>query len=287
MNNQTKGADMWLSWLGRTRNRSDLLDANRARAMQALLDAPPEITDGAALPPLWHWLYFWDVEPQSDLGFDGHPHRGGFLPPVDLPRRMWAGSRVSIHESPAIGDRALCRSKILKVVPKQGRSGALVFVTVRHDISVDGRLCIKDEHDIVYREAARPHDPPSQTVEAPTVAQWSRRIAPEAPLLFRYSALTFNGHRIHYDRRYCIEEEDYPGLVVHGPLLATLMLEEARKANPGRCVRSFSFLGVSPVFDTEDFAVEGKASRDTPASAEVWVRAGVRLSMRGQVEFAN
>ena len=244
--------------------------------------------DGDTLPPLWHWLYFWDIAARSGLGRDGHPALGGFLPPVGPARRMWAGSRVAFPGRLVIGDTAERVSTIAAVTEKTGRTGRLVFVTVRHEISGSGGLAVVDEHDIVYREdsgagaAGRPGE------VAPEDAVWRETVDPDATLLFRYSALTFNGHRIHYDRDYARDVEGYGGLVVHGPLLATLMVGLAARARPDRTVARFEFRGQRPVVDTERFTVCGRpesGEADDDAIA-VWVANGEgMLAMRGRTEF--
>lgn len=278
----------WRAWIGRRQSQSDVIDVQRARALQATLDdegAPLEAGD--PLPPLWHWLYFWSVAPASALGPDGHPARGGFLPPIEsLPRRMWAGSRVTFARPLPLGAEAERSSVIADVQVKEGRSGSLAFVTVRHEVSIEGAVALSEEHDIVYRQAARPDakGPPGEP--APRDAAWTRAIQPDPVLLFRYSALTFNGHRIHYDHPYVTGTEGYPGLVVHGPLLATLMIEQVRTHLPAATVAAFSFRALSPIFDTAPFAVAGQPAEDG-THADVWVAdpAGT-LAMRGDVTLA-
>ena len=221
-------------WIGKTRADTDLIALRQAQLLAATIDyhAPGRIADGEELPPLWHWIYFLEGVPDSGLGPDGHPARGGFLPPVPLSNRLWAGGRVSFLEPLRIGSAARRESTILKIDHKQGRSGDLVFVTVGHQlISVRGELLVREEHDIVYRNAAAP-GPPAQ-ISAPAGA-FSRLLTPSATMLFRYSALTFNGHRIHYDADYCRQHEGYANLVIHGPLLATLLASHAEQAGGGR-----------------------------------------------------
>ena len=211
-------------WVGRTETRSDQVTAAPMAALSATLDRDDALPKpGDALPPLWHWLYFLPVHQQSELGPDGHAKLGGFLPPVPLPRRMWAGTRVEFHHPLRVGDSITRESRIVNVEHKQGRTGSLVFVLVRHEIRNAAGVALTDEHDIVYRDSPRPGDPaPPPAPAAPADPTWERTVHPDDVLLFRYSALTFNGHRIHYDRRYVTEVEGYPGLVVHGPLQATL-----------------------------------------------------------------
>jgi 3-methylfumaryl-CoA hydratase len=278
----------WRAWIGRRAAADDILDPLRVRAMHAALDlggAAPG--PGEAVPPLWHWLCFWETAPRSGLGPDGHAARGNFLPPIDLPRRMWAGSRVRFLAQLPVGARMTRLSKVADVVVKSGRSGRLAFVTVRHRIYREGDpgVALEEEHDIVYREPPR-NDAPARPAEpAPPTATWSMEIVPDPVLLFRYSALTFNGHRIHYDRPYAVEHEGYRGLVVHGPLLATLMAQLAVRSNPGRSLADFSFRALSPVFDIAPFCVAGAPKGND--SVDLWVEdADARCAMRGRASFA-
>lgn len=246
-------------WIGRSEERRDAVTAAPVAALAATLDLDETSPQaGDPLPPLWHWLYFLPVHRQSELGPDGHARRGGFLPPVALPRRMWAGGRLQFHQALRIGEPISRVSRIADVRMKQGRSGALVFVVVQHQISGQAGLAVTEEHEIVYRDHARPGDPAPVAQQAPADAAWRRVIDPDDVLLFRYSALTFNGHRIHYDRRYAVEVERYPGLVVHGPLIATLLAELVREQLPQSVMKRFEFRAVSPIFDIADFAVCGK-----------------------------
>ncbi|HEV8414920.1 MAG TPA: MaoC family dehydratase N-terminal domain-containing protein [Bryobacteraceae bacterium] len=249
-------------WIGKTEVRSDIVTAGQVVALSATLDREdPEPQPGDPLPPLWHWLFFLDRHRASELGPDGHARRGGLLPPIPLPRRMWAGSRFEFHHPLRIGDQIKRETRVIDIKQKSGRSGPLVFVVVRHEISNAAGLAINEEHDIVYRDhgAATPLQP------APADAAWERSIQPDDVLLFRYSALTFNGHRIHYDRRYAAEVEGYPGLVVHGPLIATLLMDLLRRNQPAANVARFSFRAVSPLFDIAPFMVCGKPDGKTIA----------------------
>ena len=195
-------------WIGRTESRADVITAWPIAALNAALDyEAAEPAPGDAVPPGWHWLYFLEATRARELGHDGHPRRGGFLPPVALPRRMWAGGRIEFRQPLRIGDRVRRDSTILNVERKAGRSGELVFVTVRHEVSVDGSVAVSEEHDIVYREAAQPGDQPVAGKPAPARAAWQRALTADPVLLFRYSALIFNGHRIHYDLDYARQEE--------------------------------------------------------------------------------
>ena len=253
------------SWEGKTETLADEITAAPVRALQATLDrddAPP--AQGSALPPLWHWLYFLPQPRQSALGPDGHALRGGFLPPVPLPRRMWAGGRLQWQpDNPLLlGDAVTRTSRIVSVKHKAGRTGDLLFVLVSHEIHNDRGLALTEEHDIVYRANPQPGDVVPQPQAAPLQASWTREVSPDAVLLFRYSALTFNGHRIHYDRRYVTEVEGYPGLVVHGPLIATLLVDLLRRQMPKARLSSFEFRAVRPVFDVAPFKLHGTPSAD-------------------------
>jgi 3-methylfumaryl-CoA hydratase len=276
-------------WVGKTETLSDNVTAVPVRELSATLDLPPpDASPGMLLPPLWHWLYFLPVYRQSELGADGHPRLGGFLPPVPLPRRMWAGGRLRwFQDNPVVvGDAVRRVSRIESVRHKAGRTGDLLFVLVRHEVHNAKGLAITEEHDIVYRAAARPNDPEPPPVAAEQGAAWQREIRPDDVLLFRYSALTFNGHRIHYDRRYVTGVEGYPGLVVHGPLIATLLVDLVHRHAPGAFVRSFDFKAVRPTFDLHPFLVnsqpsaDGKAVRFWAQDLEGW------LTMQASAELA-
>ncbi|MDP3229902.1 MAG: MaoC family dehydratase N-terminal domain-containing protein, partial [Acidovorax sp.] len=251
-------------WVGKTETLSDTVTATPVRALSATLDredAAP--TPGTPLPELWHWLYFLPVARQTGLGPDGHPQRGGFLPPVPLPRRMWAGGRLQWHQQVLqVGDAITRSSRIESVTHKAGRSGDLVFVLVRHEVRNVQGLALTEEHDIVYRANPQPGDHSPAPVAAAKNAAWSREVIPDDVLLFRYSALTFNGHRIHYDRKYATGVEGYPGLVVHGPLIATLLADLLRRNVPGARLLKFEFRAVRPVFDLWPFKLHGLPSAD-------------------------
>ena len=251
------------SWLGRSETLVDDITATPVRALAATLDHPDAaVPAGTPLPPLWHWLYFLPLRRGSDIGPDGHPRRGGFMPPVALPRRMWAGSQFEWHAPICVGDAVARTSTIASISSKEGRSGKLVFVKVRHELHCNGAAqpALVEHHDIVYRDARQPGDvdpPPQAAPAAPAAAPWQREVTADEVLLFRYSALTFNGHRIHYDRPYATQAEGYPGLVVHGPLLATLLLDLLRRHAPHAEVASFQFRAVRPTFDGQAFTLNG------------------------------
>ncbi|MCE3270608.1 MAG: hypothetical protein K0S57_1005 [Ramlibacter sp.] len=259
-------------WEGRSETLHDEITAAPVRALSATLDREDaDPVPGTPLPPLWHWLYFLPRHRQSELGPDGHARLGGFLPPVPLPRRMWAGGRLQWHAPLQVGDAVERRSRIASVTHKAGRTGDLVFVLVRHELRNTAGLAVSEEHDIVYRAPPQPGDPAPPPQAAPAQAAWSREIVPDDVLLFRYSALTFNGHRIHYDRKYVTEVEGYPGLIVHGPLIATLLLDLLRRQLPQARVRSFNFKAVRPTFDLHPFRVCGQPSADG-RSVRLWAQ---------------
>ncbi len=258
------------AWVGRRQQRIDWINPNHLAAWNATLDRDdPFPQEGDPVPPSFHWTLFTPLVRQSELGPDGHAKRGGFLPPVPLPRRMWAGSRIRFHQPLRVGERVEQTSVIEKVEEKSGRAGSLVFVTVKHSISGGGGLAIEDEQDIVYREAPRPGAAPAGPAEPAQRGTWEREIVPTDVLLFRYSALTFNGHRIHYDRRYVTTEEGYAGLVVHGPLIATLLLDLIRRSLPAATVESFRFKGLRPTVDVSPFTVRGSLG-DGPGHVRLW-----------------
>jgi len=281
-------------WTGRSETRADILTAAPLDGLSATLDRDdPPAADGDPVPPLGHWLYFLPRHRHSELGPDGHARRGGFLPPVPLPRRMWAGGRLVWETANPlrVGDRMERHSRIESVSHKRGRSGDLVFVLVRHSIHNGQGLALTEEHDIVYRGAPAPG--PAGTTDAPPVAgpdadpaTWQRTVVPDDVLLFRYSALTFNGHRIHYDRRYVTTVEGYPGLVVHGPLIATLLVDLVRREVPGARVARFAFRAEHPVFDLHPFGLNARAAPDG-RSAAVWAsdHRG-RRTLSGQLDLA-
>ena len=272
-------------WVGRSETRSERLAPFPASGLAATLNrADPPSDEGTTLPPLWHWLYFLPISPLAEAGPDGHPARGGFLPPVPLPRRMWAGSRLEFHQPLRLGETCQRTSTVTKIEHKTGKSGDLVFVTVRHEVTAGDSLAISEEHDIVYREAAVPGAAAPPPLVPPEQADWSFAITPDPVLLFRYSALTFNSHRIHYDLDYVTREEGYPGLVVHGPLIATLLLDGLNRAHPDARVTRFSFRAISPTFHIDPFAVKGVVTG--PGGARLWAEKHGMLTMDGQVGFA-
>lgn len=265
------------AWIGRRETREDVLEPSRSNALRAALGDPAPSTAGDPLPLLHHWLYFWDVRPPAGLGADGHPAKGGFLPPVPLPRRMWAGGRLRFLQPLRLGERVSRESTILKVEAKSGKTGDLVFVTVRHELAGEHGPAIVEEQDLVYREAAAAGSiaAPEPMANAP-VATWHRTVEADEVLVFRYSALTMNGHRIHYDLPYASAEESYPALVVQGPLQATLLAHTAER-QLGRALSSFDFRGQVPAFVGATLHVCGDPGAD--GTAHVWTQQGAARNM--------
>jgi len=258
-----------VDWVGRSETREDVVTAAPLVALSGLLDRDdPPPRPGDAAPPLAHWLYFLPNFRISESGPDGHALKGGFLPPVPLPRRMWAGSRIRFERPLRVDEVITRRSTIANVTVKEGKSGTLVFVTARHEVSDRKGTLLVDEHDIVYRGettlAARGEP-------APTDETWRREIRPDPVLLFRYSAVTFNSHRIHYDQPYVTKVEGYPGLVVHGPLIATLLLDLLRRNRPATDVKEYRFRALKPLYDTASFSTCG-APDEAGRTARLWTR---------------
>ncbi|RAP43237.1 protein dehydratase [Rhodovulum viride] len=246
-------------WIGREETATERLTPDLVRRFAATFDRTWPLQPGNEAPLLIHFCLAQPTVPGAELGPDGHPARGGFLPPVPLPRRMWAGGAFRFHTPLRVGDSVTRRSTIADVTLKHGRSGPLLFVTVEHKIRARGRLALTERQDLVYRAAA-PFSPPA----ADPAAQGSsvRRLMPGPVMLFRYSALTFNGHRIHYDAPYAREVEGYPGLVVHGPMQATLLVQFAADLK-GSCPSRFAFRSVSTVFDTAEMEMHANCEGDS------------------------
>jgi 3-methylfumaryl-CoA hydratase len=260
----------YADWVGRTEEAEELIALAPVQAAAATLDdTTTAFAEGSALPPLWQWFFFLPRVAHSSLGSDGHPRRAGFMPPVELPRRMFAGARMRFPRPLAIGKPARRRSVIRAVSEKEGRSGSLVFVTVAHAISQDDATCVEEEQDIVYREAgaAAGDRPAGERPPDPPAGSWTRTVTPDPTLLFRFAALTFNAHRIHYDRTYATTVEGYPGLVVQGPLTAVLLMELVRH-RARRPVTAFTFRARAPLFDLAPFRLVG-----TPAGDRVQLEA--------------
>lgn len=256
--------------IGRCERVTDTLDLRQARLMQLTLDRPATLGAGDPLPPFWHYLYFNPQILASDLGPDGHEQLGRFIPNFGLPRRMWAGGRVTMDAPLRLGETVEKVSTIRAIDEKTGRSGRLVFVTVDHDFSVNGEHRMRETQNIVYREPQWPGATPSPSQAAPTDTEFSRVVTPNQVMLFRYSALIFYGHRIHYDADYTRQVEGYPGLLVHGPLTATLLVDLGLAHLAGRRLAAFDIRAVQPLFAPTPFTVEG---RKTKTGATLWARA--------------
>ena len=237
--------------------------------MAATLDLEPNaFHKGAVLPEFWHWIYFRHPVRRSRLGEDGHELRGDFLPPVELPRRMWAGGRLQFHKPIIVGENIERTSEILSVEEKHGRSGELLLVTVKHTLSSVGGPCVDEEQDLVYCEIPPPGQPLRQQPALPSHVDWKDSFMPDAVTLFRYSALMFNAHRIHFDHPFTTEVEGYRGLVVHGPLTATLLLEAAKR-HAQRGLAAYSYRGVAPLFNDELVTLAGRDVAEADQT-ELW-----------------
>ncbi|HKA42391.1 MAG TPA: MaoC family dehydratase N-terminal domain-containing protein [Burkholderiales bacterium] len=234
------------AWVGRQEAAGDVLAPFQANALAATLDRDETYPAGAPLPPLWNWVYLNELFKTSELADNGHGTLGGFMPPIPLPRRMWAGGRFTFKRPLRIGQAARRVSTVADLTAKEGDSGELVFLLLRHEISGPDGTAITEEQDIVYRAPPRTSEPPARVRRAADKALWRREIALNEVQLFRYSALIFNAHRIHYDEPYC-RREGYPGLVVHGPLLATLLADLVRR-NTDRPMTAFRYRAVRPLF---------------------------------------
>lgn len=245
-------------WVGRKEERQDRVYPTPAKAFALTLDRGDfAAREGDLLPELWHWLYFLPLVARAEIGPDGHPKRGGFLPPVELERRMWASGKLTFHRDLFVGEEIGKTSEILKVSEKEGKAGRMVFVTVRHSIHSVRGVAVEEEQDIVYLPMPKAFVPAAPN-PIPDDLQWKEGYAVDPVLLFRFSALTFNSHKIHYDRKYATEVEKYPGLVVHGPLQALLLLESAKRNHPGRKPASYSFRAMRPLFDFDQVSVCGR-----------------------------
>jgi 3-methylfumaryl-CoA hydratase len=258
-----------MDWIGQKESGSDDVTVPLVERLAATLDLEHAPQEGEPLPAGWHSVLFPRVVRQSQVGADGHPERGDFLPPVPLPRRMFAGRRVSFHEDLRVGDRARKESEITNVAIKQGRSGRMVFVTARHSIYSPRALALVEEQDIVYRDEPDPNAPKPAPAPAARTAAWTRPFMPEPVVLFRYSALTFNGHRIHYDQPYVTQVEGYPALVMNGGL-TTLLASELARTRSRRPLKAMASRNVRPLFAGNEFVVCGEPSPDG-STAKMWV----------------
>ncbi len=270
-------------WTPQVETITERIDATQARKLAATLDRPEDgIEDGAALPAMWHWVYFLPRAPMAKIGTDGHPERGGFFPPVELQRRMFAGARMTIHKPLVIGEEATRTGTITALAKKEGRAGRMVLATAEYTISQGGETRITDTHDILYIAGGGDTPAPGPDAWTPPGEGWHEQVHVDGVMLFRYSALIFNGHRIHFDREYTRDEEGYPGLVVTGPLTATLLAGFA-EAQTGRTIESFGFRGRAPLFDFVPFHLVGGDDGDG-AALEAQRNDGV-TAMTANAEF--
>jgi 3-methylfumaryl-CoA hydratase len=257
-------------WIGRTEEKTDIVTAHLVRALRATLFM--EIGDpkpGDAAPFTAHWCLAQPVYPMSQLGPDGHPTRGGFLPPVPLPRRMWAGGELEFIDTLRVGDEVKRSSRISDVTMKTGSTGVLCFVSVEHVITTPRGTAIRERQDIVYRDMTKSAPAPAKPAAAPPSAKHRESHMADEVLLFRYSALTFNGHRIHYDRDYVTKVEGYPGLIFHGPMQAAFLVEFAAKLHGGAAPKKFTYRGVQPLFAGSEFSVNANDT-GTGTGMELW-----------------
>ena len=277
-------ADYLGQWIGNKQTTGETISVEPLHRMRAMLDYTPKtMSDGEPVPPLWHWAYFINPARASELGRDGHAAQGEFMPPVPLPRRMWAGCQLEFSAPLRVGETARRESTVRDVKLKQGRSGILCFVDVEHAILVGDELKLTEIHNIVDRDTKQPGDNKAQPPQAPDDAQWTREVVPDSTLLFRYSALTFNGHRIHYDLDFCRHQEGYPGLVVHGTLTATMLLDMAIRQNSDRSPTACEFRAYSPLFDNVAFTLNGKIEGDDTV---LWAtNPDNRLAMKATASF--
>ena len=269
-------------WVGRVEEAHDIVTARQARQLAATLDVTGAFADGDPLPALWHWMGWTPETPMAELGPDGHPAKGGFLPPVPLERRMWAGGRLEFLAPLRIGEVLQRRSEILNVAEKTGTTGRMVFVTLRHEVTGQAGLAIREEQDIVYIAMPDRFTPPPP-VPAPPAA-WRQDVAMETVRLFRFSALTFNAHRIHFDLPYATAVEKYPGLVVHGPMQAMLLMQAARDRSGGAVPRGYRFRGVRPLFHFDALSLQGQGMADG-AEALATVNGDGLVCMRADIAW--
>jgi 3-methylfumaryl-CoA hydratase len=264
--------DYLRKWVGRSERAFDEIGATPPAVLAAALDRQePRLTDGDALPLLRHWLYFPAVTRRSELDPDGHPRRGGFLPPVPLQRRLFAGAKLKFNLPIRIGDNVERTSRVVDIAAKTGRMGdPLLFVRLQREYRNQSGMTVLEDHDIVYRDRPVPGELPAPVRHAPDEHDWADEMQVDPVLLFQYSALTFNQHRIHYDRTYATTEEGYPGLMVHAPLVATLLVDSLRDHLPARRLQTLEFRAVGPLFDNEPFLVCGQ--RRSVGEARLWAQ---------------
>jgi 3-methylfumaryl-CoA hydratase len=255
-------------WIGRSTQASDIVTAQLVKELRATLFLEiGEPKAGDAAPFTTHWCLAQPVFPASELGPDGHPARGGFLPPVPLPRRMWAGGELEFFDTLRLGDEVTRTSRIAEVTMKTGSTGPLCFVSVDHLVTTPRGTAIRERQDIVYRDVSAASPAPAKPADPPPVAKHRESHMADTVLLFRYSALTFNGHRIHYDRDYVTKVEGYPGLIFHGPMQAALLVEFAVRLHGGNAPKKFAYRGVQPLFEGSEFSVN---ANQTDSGMELW-----------------
>lgn len=277
--------DGFHDWIGREQVQEERCDAWPMRGLAALLDKATIPGPGDEIAPLAHWLMFAPSVPQSQIGSDGHPRRGGFLPPITQPRRMWAGSDIRFMAPIRIGDHVVKTSRIASIEEKVGRTGSLIFVVVENRYETDDGPALSEAQTLVYREDPPPGELPPPARPAPAEAEWSVDIEPDPVLLFRYSAVTFNAHRIHYDAPYANDVEHYPRPVVHGQLIATLMLDRLGSRRQDKRLQRFTFRAQRPLLCDTAFAVEGARPRED-GTMELWSRTrDGELTMSATGEF--
>lgn len=251
---------------------SDVASGSTMRRLAALLDRPAPERGPDLVPPLGHWLLFLPEEPQSDLGTDGHPRRGGFLPPIDLPNRLWAGTTVRFHRPVPIGSPVLKRSTIASIDAKHGRSGPVIFVSLQHEIRIGDELALEERQEVAYRiPIAPPAGLPSPVAVDARTPDRVRILTPDSMQLFRYSALTFNAHRIHYDAPYARDVEGHPGLVVQGPYIATLLVDHLLRCEPGLVITRFRCQARRPAYAGLPLCL--KLRRQGPDCWQLWATA--------------
>jgi 3-methylfumaryl-CoA hydratase len=272
-------------WIGRSAEVSDIVTAQLTRGLRAtLFQEIGEPKPGDAAPFTTHWCLGQPVFPMSELGPDGHPTRGGFLPPVPLPRRMWAGGELQFVDALRVGDVATRTSRISDVTMKTGSTGVLCFVSVQHEVTTSRGIAIRERQDIVYRDVSgTAQAAPAKSPPPLPVAQHQEKHVSDPVLLFRYSALTFNGHRIHYDRDYVTKVEGYPGLIFHGPLQASFIVELAAKLHGGQPPKKLSYRGVQPLFEGSEFSVNANTGDN---GMELWIaNAEGQPTMKGTAKW--
>jgi 3-methylfumaryl-CoA hydratase len=273
-------------WVGKSETEHGFVSAYPADFFTVTLDRDDGLfRDGDPLPPAWHYFYFHELVSLAQTGVDGHRAKGDFMPPIPFPRRMWAGSKMSFESPMRIGERVRKVVTITDIAIKEGKSGPLCFVTTTEEVfGEDDRLTTREIRNQVYRDAADPNAPPPPLRPAPAEPAWSRIVHPSAVLLFRYSALTMNSHRIHYDKDYVRDDEGYPGLLVHGPLTMTMMLDLFRSEMPNSAITSFDLRAIAPVYDTMDFSVHGTPGED--GTCKLWAMTGEgALAMSADVTY--